>query len=262
MTECKLTTDHGKAIAYALKAASTDSTRYSTNGVRFDPDGFIVGTDEHRLHLTIVPPGLPDVILDYDSAKRIAFAIRNFGELTLDVDAKECRSQEVQTLPVHVVRMDYPNWRILLRSVKPLRTWDAKGFADALKNAKAADAKRVKLEKAAGVHAPKRCHFVDLRSGELGHSCYVTMPKCETRPHAITRGKSDLFIHEDLAIFAAHVESEGDSDDEIRRFDLDYLIDAVGDLRKGRITVGVGDKLGPLYLEAGNRKALVMPIRR
>ncbi|EDA4887054.1 hypothetical protein M8C85_001980 [Salmonella enterica] len=95
----------------ALTCAGVKDVRYYLNGIFFDAEGFIVGTDGHRLFCGKATTEGESAIINV-KAKPPA----KFDHVVVDIENRSAtfiddKAQEVLTSPIDIIDGRYPDWR-------------------------------------------------------------------------------------------------------------------------------------------------------
>lgn len=95
----------------ALTCAGVKDVRYYLNGIFFDAEGFIVGTDGHRLFCGKATTEGESAIINM-KAKPPA----KFDHVVVDIENRSAtfiddKAQEVLTSPIDIIDGHYPDWR-------------------------------------------------------------------------------------------------------------------------------------------------------
>lgn len=99
----------------ALTCAGVKDVRYYLNGIYFDPEGFIVGTDGHRLFCGKADTGGENVIISVKAKPPT-----RFNHLVVDTEKRSAtfiddKAHEVLTSPIDIIDGRYPDWRRVSR---------------------------------------------------------------------------------------------------------------------------------------------------
>lgn len=95
----------------ATTAVAKKDVRYYLNGLFFDPKGFLVSTDGHRLFCSAIEPGHGPAIVKIDGKAPARFHHAVF----LLNDGRVCfcdqDSRELASLPISLIDGRYPDWK-------------------------------------------------------------------------------------------------------------------------------------------------------
>ncbi|EPK0080777.1 hypothetical protein [Klebsiella aerogenes] len=95
----------------ALTCAGVKDVRYYLNGIFFDPEGFIVGTDGHRLFCGKAVTEGESVIINVKAKPPT-----KFNHVVIDTEKRSAtfiddKAQEVLISPIEIIDGRYPDWR-------------------------------------------------------------------------------------------------------------------------------------------------------
>ncbi|EOI2369677.1 hypothetical protein ACMGCF_000043 [Klebsiella aerogenes] len=95
----------------ALTCAGVKDVRYYLNGLFFDPEGFIVGTDGHRLFCGKAVTEGESVIINVKAKPPT-----KFNHVVIDTEKRSAtfiddKAQEVLISPIEIIDGWYPDWR-------------------------------------------------------------------------------------------------------------------------------------------------------
>ncbi|HAT1684503.1 TPA: hypothetical protein I8Y21_005296 [Klebsiella oxytoca] len=95
----------------ALTCAGVKDVRYYLNGIFFDPGGFIVGTDGHRLFCGKAVTEGESVIINVKAKPPT-----KFNHVVIDTEKRSAtfiddKAQEVLISPIEIIDGRYPDWR-------------------------------------------------------------------------------------------------------------------------------------------------------
>lgn len=95
----------------ALTCAGVKDVRYYLNGIFFDPAGFIVGTDGHRLFCRKAATEGESVIINVKAKPPT-----KFNHVVIDTEKRSAtfiddKAQEVLISPIEIIDGRYPDWR-------------------------------------------------------------------------------------------------------------------------------------------------------
>ncbi|HBR1902065.1 hypothetical protein [Klebsiella pneumoniae] len=95
----------------ALTCAGVKDVRYYLNGLFFDPEGFIVGTDGHRLFCGKAVTEGESVIINVKAKPPT-----KFNHVVIDTSKRSAtfidgKAQEVLISPIEIIDGRYPDWR-------------------------------------------------------------------------------------------------------------------------------------------------------